>query len=97
MLEITRKQAIKDCKEIWSLVANGMAKDKFEAYTLVSESYRKRYGSASMCPFCRYTSQFKGKNCASCPYVRKYKVNCMTSGFSYKWDPEEFARRIMDI
>ena len=90
-LSITKHDAIRQCKEIWKLVLDGQARDKYEA--CIKAGYRYRY----LCPLCDYDAQFGSNNCDKCPLVTQLHTECMSIGTHFYNNPKAFAALVMKL
>ena len=110
MKKLTKRQAIRECKRLWRLVAEGKAKDKNEALEIYPEF--KTY--AHTCPFCAYVSGIVGIDEATkgfrpiwcnasrfCPLVEQTGYRCFYNEeddwLDYLYEPEAFASVIMAL
>ncbi len=109
-LVVTKRQAIRDCKKIWKLVANGQAKSKFDALKKLPEMYNKYGIEHSYCPLCTYTEQFENRANQSCtlhcPFCIQYGYYCTGIGtgsklpdrlYDYSANPVSFAKKILAL
>jgi hypothetical protein len=77
-LLVTKRQAIRDCKKIWRLVAEGKAKDKYDALNQLPDLYMKYKTEHNYCPLCTYASGKVYRDmCSACPYFCTYGFDCM--------------------
>jgi hypothetical protein len=94
-LYITKKEAIKQCKQIWVLVLEGKVKNKAEANSILGNN-------TSHCPLCQYVNQIlKERGEHSCiPYCPLYtqlhlEHGCATVGCSYY--TQQVAKQVMRL
>lgn len=84
MKKMTKKQAIKDCKELWKAIEkSGLSKSDF-LRSEEGEVYddRNYFGG---CPLCEYTRVRDPENfpsCSTCPLVTKYSKRCDQLGYT---------------
>jgi len=100
-LFVTKRQAIRDCKKIWKLVAEGKATDKFDALRQLPDILYK-YFDFAQCPLCAYAYNKEGAETPSacrkyCPYYLTYKAYCTSFYCSYTGNPIAFAKRILAL
>ena len=66
-LKITKKQAIKECKELWKRIyESGLQKHR----------YMETHEHTS-CPLCEYVMQFSYLTCRHCPLITKFNKGCV--------------------
>lgn len=82
-LELTKKQAIKECKELWEEIeASGLSKGEFLYSTKEGRRWRHKNYSCD-CPPCHFDKQFND-DCTHCPLVTKYGKDCYGLGYCGK-------------
>lgn len=97
-LKITKRQAIKECKELWELIA----KDKLlcSKYEVIKKYNLKIAAYRNECPLCEYVAQFEtegdhagylnkfpGNLCLMfCPLCKKFEDRgCLELGYPYSY------------
>ncbi len=99
-LSVTKRQSIRDCKKIWKPVAEGKAKTKEEALSLMPD-LKIKYSDYYSCPLCAYVIAKSGdiryEDCSLyCSYYLTYEKYCEDYP-SYDDNPVLFAQHIMKL
>lgn len=98
-MSYSKRQAIRDCKKLWRKVAEGKARDKYDALFLYPQFYKYK----NECPFCEYVKQkgfigFHPTECVKpniCPLVQQTGHNCLYADFITQ--PKEFEKIILAL
>lgn len=96
---LTKKRAIKECKEVWKFVYSGKAESKYQAIgmlSLVNPKLADRIFKYDFsCPLCKYT----GDNICQdrCPLYTQLGIGCSSKGIEYNKHPNKFAKLVMEL
>lgn len=85
MPNITKKEAIRECKELWAEIEESEL-DKFGFLNSQAGERWRDKGYVHDCPLCELAFAFR-LDCPKCPLVKQYGKNCYKLGFR---DRDEF-------
>jgi hypothetical protein len=90
-LHLTKRQAIKECKELWA-EAERSKQDKFIVFRRLFPE--KNYFNS--CPLCEYSTQFvkPGSHllakCSVCPFITQLGYSCLSLEYTLTGSPTFF-------
>ena len=89
-MELTREQAIEDCKALWDAIEkSGCSKEDFLMHTYEGEEWLERYPD-ECCPLCVFAfTTSKDNACDVCLLTEQYGKGCTSLGYDGETIPTQ--------